>query len=1265
MKTIIISLLCLFSFVASHSQTFSVFGANSTNFPNIQALFYANNAQGQRINNLNPASFTISENGVQRKVISVSCPPDATPAKISSVLVIDVSGSMAGGGLVKNMELAKNAARSWIKQLPSDGSECAITSFDTYGYLNQDFTNDKKRLIDAVDALHPAGGTNYNAGFIAPNASLDLLQRAKYKRILVFLTDGQGTISEQDVLTKAKAVNAVVYCVGVNLSLPDALKNIAEQTKGAWFENVGSTESIESIYSRILELAVSGSPCELVWETNLACSQLRQSDITINSPSMQGKVEYVVPAKYLPSISFSKLSARFPDVPPGKTDSHDITITAQTDSIRISSITSLNPDFIIENAPSPIWNLNRGESKTFRIRFVPTDSSLTFAEIHIAGNMCFGSTMYAIGGYSGYRKPSAQLRVVAPNGGERFSVGDTTTLRWTGVLPIDTVRLDYSVDAGLSWIPIANKATGLTYNWTIPPTPSNQCLLRAMQYRQRGTDTVIRMTQHTSIVTGACFSPDGTRVASVSSTSFSSGSSGSGNLIIWDAATGLSITPPIVTKTLSNYCVDWSPDGQRIAVGSSGVELYDGTLFSLVQTIFSGTIASCVFTLDGKYLVTNNSSFNKVGLWSVQTQNSILLTSGHTGGINHVSVVANSPQNFTVLTASGDRSARRTHIDITKDDIPNGLVATSSSSADFTSSDVGIAYLANPTDSGSACAVFQNGDLQFYPSKIVVRPFGGDVVNEADWSPDGKFIAFALNSGVLAIVDVATKTITRILDTVHKSALSIRWDVTSTRVVAGFTNNLALVWQVAEQIDQQDVSDAVWEIVTPTLSAAKEVDFGDVRVNTSRDSVVQAIICITQNPLSSSRIDSAIIFNDPDGVFRIVSGVPAQFATSLPACLSIELGFSPKKIGNAIATLRIFSNGKFFDVSLIGNGIDLGFIYPELVIDFGKVPVGTWKDSLINPSTVNLAKGFLNITQTSIAGPDMKQFFVIGGDTTILLKSGEFARLQLRFAPKVTGRTSSRVRIEFIREGIQPTSSASVYIQLFGEGVCGIDSTRTFNVGLGQEALAVVGAIVQVPLVMNLQSGQSRDAITSKFFCTISYDASMLISLDPLPIGIRAGNRRVVTFEADRLANSDTLMLLPLLTLLGTDSIVTVRIDSLYFDDGGCPINVRADSVTIKLTDLCRAGGSTRLLTGSPITQIILLPNPANEKATILLTLAEDSPITLSIHNMLGQEIMVQHDILSRGNHRLFFDSEQLPVGMYSFILSTRSEVKFIRFVKQ
>jgi len=70
------------------------------------------------------------------------------------------------------------------------------------------------------------------------------------------------------------------------------------------------------------------------------------------------------------------------------------------------------------------------------------------------------------------------LKLTSPNGGEIFFIGSDTVITWTGIPLTDTVKLEYSSDAGSSWNFITDKATGGSYQWHVPKAVSDSCLVR-------------------------------------------------------------------------------------------------------------------------------------------------------------------------------------------------------------------------------------------------------------------------------------------------------------------------------------------------------------------------------------------------------------------------------------------------------------------------------------------------------------------------------------------------------------------------------------------------------------------------------------------------------------------------------------------------------------------------------------------------------------------------------------------------------------------
>ena len=70
--------------------------------------------------------------------------------------------------------------------------------------------------------------------------------------------------------------------------------------------------------------------------------------------------------------------------------------------------------------------------------------------------------------------------LTAPNGGQSFYSGVSTTITWTPSSFFSTIRLEYSIDNGNSWILITSATTNDgSYSWTIPNVDSDQCLVKA------------------------------------------------------------------------------------------------------------------------------------------------------------------------------------------------------------------------------------------------------------------------------------------------------------------------------------------------------------------------------------------------------------------------------------------------------------------------------------------------------------------------------------------------------------------------------------------------------------------------------------------------------------------------------------------------------------------------------------------------------------------------------------------------------------------
>jgi len=71
------------------------------------------------------------------------------------------------------------------------------------------------------------------------------------------------------------------------------------------------------------------------------------------------------------------------------------------------------------------------------------------------------------------------INVTSPNGGENWEVGTIHDITWTSSGTSGNVDIDYSTDGSSSWTAIVtNETDDGSYPWTIPGTPSSNCLVR-------------------------------------------------------------------------------------------------------------------------------------------------------------------------------------------------------------------------------------------------------------------------------------------------------------------------------------------------------------------------------------------------------------------------------------------------------------------------------------------------------------------------------------------------------------------------------------------------------------------------------------------------------------------------------------------------------------------------------------------------------------------------------------------------------------------
>ena len=1055
------SLLLMFAGGILAAQTFTPFNPDASQFPFTKARFYALSADGRPMLNLTNSNFSIIENGVRREVVSIEFPPDPAIRAVSAVLAVDVSGSMS---LENRMNFASDAATDWIKTISLETSECALTSFDDASYVNQDFTRIRAKLLAAVQALKPLNGTHYDNGFRQDlTGSLNVARRGQFKRIVVFLTDGLGGGTESDIIAQARRDSTTVYCITVGLKMPTILRNVADSTGGAWFENIQSRDDLIRIYRKILFESQNIQPATITWTTDVACVSARTAELKLRTDEgeLSSTLKYETPPAALIRLTAQPRSITFRDIAVGNSQGQRVTLRATYQPVTITAIETNNPAFKIGALQLPI-TVSSGTATSFVVGFTPQDSTPQTGRIDIRTSTCAPVSLHARATYGNKRAAASQtMTITAPAGGEVLYSGADTVITWAGLMPSEAVALEYSIDAGSTWKLLNESVNGLRAAFRVPSVPSQKLvngekgrpmLVRARQVWQlpEGSDEPdITLDAHWGSMLSAKFSPDGTKILSASADR---------TLRLWDAYTGIALQTfeghtnlvsdgvfsPDGAKILSvshdNTARIWNTETAQILATGYGQGL-NQFFFSQQKMTGAERLAFAntdgrkflggAFSPDGQEVMTT-SDIGMATEWKAASMRPVGFVR-QSGGFLH-SVRYNQAGN-KVLTGGGDFSARL------------WTVHGRSPEATFLGHTGQVLHAALSPDETRVVTASEDGTARVWSIKTGQSLFSmlhGGAVWSAEYSPDGKRIVTSSMDATVRLWDAKTGKRLATLRGGSAEKLGFQYAEFSpdgSRVVGAGLSTLGFIWEVGGGFLQEAQSKS-FTVIAPQATV-RDVNMGGVMVSVAKDSLVSIIA----NPDKSVvRVVDARITGANADEFSLVSGMPpfdvAAGGTDKPTIgKPIELRFNPRAHGTRTATLELITWTDTLRTTLRGEGITKS-IETAPTLAFGQVQVKRRLDTTITLLR-NTGTQSLTITRIQELGLNAEQF-----STAFLLKrpplnlaAGDSISIQASFQPNSAGVVSGGVRIDvaglpkplqvaFVGEGVATPLRATLGAEL-------------------------------------------------------------------------------------------------------------------------------------------------------------------------------------------------------------------------------------------
>ena len=482
---------------------------------------------------------------------------------------------------------------------------------------------------------------------------------------------------------------------------------------------------------------------------------------------------------------------------------------------------------------------------------------------------------------------TAQLHLIAPNGGERFRVGSSTTIRWEGTAASDTVTLEYSTDNGATWNTITDRATGLQYSWSpVPNTPSERCLMRVSTKSTVG-DSVLWLKRTKpgfflpDAVHWAEFSPDGTKVL---------GGGVEGDAYIWDSFTGALLQvitvetgtfpsrPGITRISRARY----SPDGRFFATISpieartgSTVRIFDAASGAKVREwaqdegAGASTSGACCYSPDGTRLLVAGLGGGKI--YNVADGSLVATITGYSATSGTNTEIASMVDGDWRRDGSAIIGICNGSTGLLPDFIlsdPTGGAPTNTyrypgiqiiSSVRF--SPDGGRFISTATDGNarihdvaSGAAIYTIHDYDRYP-------------NWGEFSHDGVTFATAGQDNgspnwKLRLYDATTGTFIRTVGAIGNGMNNLAYSPDDARILVSCIDGVRIFQSPQTTSGQSDRSDSLWAIFT-TNGAAVTVTAGSV---TARQGESVAIPITIDDPggalgAGATKIDVALRYN--------------------------------------------------------------------------------------------------------------------------------------------------------------------------------------------------------------------------------------------------------------------------------------------------------------------------------------------------------------------------------------------------------------------
>ncbi|MBI5324379.1 MAG: choice-of-anchor D domain-containing protein, partial [Ignavibacteriae bacterium] len=765
----------------------------------------------------------------------------------------------------------------------------------------------------------------------------------------------------------------------------------------------------------------------------------------------------------------------FGPVIPFNTKTLDIKLKSQLKDVILKK-TNINPSkfrIISGNITNPV-TLRRDDSILISIEFSPTDSNLVYGELLIESDSGLVNKVILKGGFPFLKPNSKSLRILEPKCNETILFGDSVDILWDGVLPADTVKLEFSTDNGYSWTLIQNRAGGLQYKW-YPDFQTDGCLIRATQYWPDNSSGDI-ILNHNSEVNSANFSSDGNLVIT---------STKDGNAQIFDAKNGNKI------RTFSGHSgsVRWavfSPDTHYVATASddSSAILWETNTGKIVR-VMNGhrDVVRCVnFSRDSRKLVTAGLDGYAI-IWDVKSGN--VKERIYAGQYDMLWYAEFHPLNDTLLTAGTEGTIKLWSFNplrnFKKIDTLNSLIpfATFSKSGNLLggASWSGPAYIWDLTGKRITYVIHSDSVIGVVPINSVSFNYSEDSIITAG---AGDYLAKVWNT--------YSGTPGQILKGHNSAVQTAFFSPDGARVLTSSWDSTARIWNLYTYPLQSDTTDCIFKIRKPDVKAL-DVDFGRIAMGDSKDSTINSIM--SNNSDFDFNIRNIFLTGTNIADFTINNLKNPDFLDSASS-ITYDISFEPLDTGLRRARINYVVGKDTLYSNLSGFGVAPPIIKLADEIDFGNVSFDSYRDTIVNPVLKNTGNQEIELS-LNLKGADSSYFQILSPIDKVKLKPDSVAEITLRFNPTNLGYKECFLSVKYDLQ-LVPCD-----VKLMGNGTNPWIDSVLLEIPVIE---AGIGDVFTVPVYLKNITKSDFPEMIDTIFADISYNATILEKLGNETISI-------------------------------------------------------------------------------------------------------------------------------------------------------------------